>query len=173
MLAYSSISHAGNMLMAILTMNAISTRALLYYTAAYSVASIASFAVLKKVSAVKNSEDTEVFNGLAKRNPFMAFVITLSLLSMAGIPPLAGFFAKYFIFTSALQSGYVWLVIIAVLGSLIGVYYYFRIIIAMYFAEAKDETHIEIGSLLKAVLILTTALMLGMGLFPDMVMGWL
>ena len=173
MLAYSSISHAGFMMMAILAMNQFSGKAIFYYTAAYSIASIAAFTVLNKIMATKGNDETISFNGLVKSNPLMAFAMTLSLLSMAGIPPLAGFFAKYYIFTSVLNSGFVWLVIIALIGSLVGVYYYFRIIIAMYFKEAKENAVIETSLLFKVVLIITSVLLLLLGLFPQLVMGWL
>ena len=98
----------------------------------------------------------------------MAFVMTVSLLSLAGIPPTAGFFAKYYIFTSAFHSGYAGLVLIAIIASLIGVYYYFRIIIAMYFKEANhhDEA-ISLEMNHKLLLIIAVILILAFGLFPD------
>jgi NADH-quinone oxidoreductase subunit N len=150
MLAYSSISHAGYMLLAILAMNQHSAGAILYYTAAYSVSTIAAFAVLSILESansqsllVSDEQQTtgagqlttitfDSLAGLAKQNKFLAFAMTIAMLSLAGIPPLAGFFGKYYIFTSAIQSGYLYLVLIAVLGSLIAVYYYFRVIIVMY-----------------------------------------
>ena len=173
MLAYSSISHAGFMLMAILAMNQLSGKAIVYYTAAYSVASIAAFAVLNKIIITKGNDETDSFDGLAKNNPLMAFAMTLAMLSMAGIPPLAGFFAKYYIFTGVLSAGFIRLVIIALMGSLIGVYYYFRIIIAMYFKEAKEDNTIETSLIFKTVLIITSMLLLVLGLFPQLVIRWL
>ncbi|MEY4905366.1 MAG: hypothetical protein RLZZ292_3181, partial [Bacteroidota bacterium] len=139
MLAYSSIGHAGFMMIGILVMNDASASAILYYTAAYSAASIAAFSVLFLVGGANEGNlGVSSFNGLVKTNPLMAGTMTLALLSMAGIPPLSGFFAKYFIFSSAMEAGYIALVIIAILASLIGVYYYFKIIIAMYF-KVPDE----------------------------------
>ena len=82
----------------------------------------------------------EAFNGLAKNNPFLAIAAAISLLSLAGIPLTAGFFAKYYIFIAAIQNGYyIWITVIGVIAALIGVYYYFRIIIAMYFKEGDTE----------------------------------
>lgn len=169
MLAYSSISHAGFMLMAILGMNELSMKAILYYSAAYSVSSIAAFTVLSRVGEARNNKDISAFNGLAKNNPLLAFVMAVALFSMAGIPPLAGFFAKYYIFTNTMVSGYTGLVIIAILGSLVGVYYYFKIIIAMYSAQGQTEK-INLDTLTKFVLIVSAAATVLIGLFPDMLL---
>lgn len=170
MLAYSSISHAGFMLMAILGMNEFSTKAILYYSAAYSVASIAAFTVLTRVSEFKNNDDITAFSGLAKNNPLLAFVMAVALLSMAGIPPLAGFFAKYYIFTNAMESGYTGLVILAILGSLVGVYYYFKIIIGMYAGKEQPEK-IALNSITKIALIISAAATIILGLFPDLLLN--
>jgi len=169
MLAYSSISHAGYMLLAILAMNNHSAGSVLFYAAAYSIATIGAFTVLSIVENKFESATVDSFSGLAKKNPLLAFAMTISMLSLAGIPPLAGFFGKYYIFTSALQSGYVWLVLIAVLGSLIGVYYYFRIIIKMFLSGTGEGASIEISSLQKIVLVLTILLSLLLGIFPDLI----
>src|SRR5262249_40178402 len=137
MLAYSSIAHAGYMLLAILSMNTYSQSSILFYAAAYSISSIAAFAILLLVSHVSHNDSIHSFDGLANKNPLLAVATVFAMLSLAGIPPMAGFFAKYYIFTAALQQHYVGLVIIAVAGSLIGVYYYFRIIVAIFKTEAE------------------------------------
>lgn len=170
MLAWSSISHAGYMLLALVALNASGFSAVFYYTVAYSVGSIIAFSVLKIIIENFNSGDVSSFNGLAKKSPLLATVMVIALLSLAGIPPAAGFFAKYFIFTSALKSGFLWLVIIAVINSAIGVYYYFRIIIAMLFKEgANNQGNIEVSGLQKLVLILAAIITLVLGLFPDLI----
>ncbi|HEY4800755.1 MAG TPA: NADH-quinone oxidoreductase subunit N, partial [Bacteroidia bacterium] len=176
MLAYSSISHAGYLMLAILAMNLLSKGAVLYYAAAYSVATIASFTILSIVEGNKVNEEHPVsfsdFTGLAKRNPLLAFAMTVSMLSLAGIPPLAGFFGKYYLFSATLQSGYVWIVLIAVLGSLIGVYYYFRVIIAMYSqvaTPASEGNELAVSQAQKIVLIITVLLSLALGIFPELV----
>jgi NADH-quinone oxidoreductase subunit N len=173
MLAYSSISHAGYMLLAILAMNNHSVGSVLFYAAAYSVATIGAFTVLSIIEKNFELASVDSFSGLAKKNPLLAFAMTISMLSLAGIPPLAGFFGKYYIFTSALQSGYVWLVLIAVLGSLIGVYYYFRMIIKMFSSGTGEVTNIEISTLQKIVLVITILLSILLGIFPDMVISLL
>lgn len=166
MLAYSSVAHAGYMLLGLLAGNSFSDNAILTYSAAYSVASIATFCVIAIVDHAKESDAVESFNGLAKSNPFLAIVMTIALLSLAGIPPTAGFFAKYYIFTAAFSAGNVGLVFIAIIASLIGVYYYFRIIIAMYFKEgSKDKVTVETNHSL--LLVLAVILTLALGLFPD------
>lgn len=172
MLAYSSVAHAGYMLLALLAGNIYSNSAILYYAAAYSIGSIGTFCILYIVTMAKGNDSIDSFNGLAKSNPLLAFVMTVVLLSLAGIPPTAGFFAKYYIFTSAFQSGYTGLVLIAILASLIGVYYYFRIIIAMYFKDGSKET-ISIQLNHKLVLIIVAVTTILLGLAPDFIIGLL
>lgn len=169
MLAYSSISHAGYMLLALVAMNGLALNAVLFYTIAYSVGSLAAFTVLQIIITQNNSAEVDSFNGLAKRSPLLTTVMIIALLSLAGIPPAAGFFAKYFIFISALQSGYLGLVIVAVIASLIGVYYYFRIIIAMLFKETNNSEAIKVNALQTTVLILCALITLVLGLFPDLI----
>jgi NADH-quinone oxidoreductase subunit N len=169
MLAYSSIAHAGYMLLAILSMNNYAQSSILFYATAYSISSIASFGILLLVSHVTKNDSIESFNGLARKNPLLAFVTIVAMLSLAGIPPLAGFFAKYFIFTAALQQGYIALVIVAVLGSLVGVYYYFRPIIAMF--KTETEITIPINPVYKIFLVVTSLAALLLGIMPDLVAG--
>ncbi len=171
MLAYSSVAHAGYMLLALLAGNSYSNSAILFYTAAYSVGSIGTFCILNIVTNARGDDNTGAFNGLVKTNPLLAVVMTIALLSLAGIPPTAGFFAKYYIFTAAFQSGYTGLVLIAVVASLIGVYYYFRIIIAMYFKEASGDV-IPVQTSHKLLLIIVALITLVLGLCPDCVI-WL
>ncbi len=169
LLAYSSISHVGFMLIAILFFNEpTGTRSLFFYAAAYSITTLAAFMVLKIVSENSSGdEQISAFNGLAKRNPWLAGTLTIAMLSMAGIPPLSGFFAKYNVLFIALNHGYFWLVIIAILASLVGVYYYFKIIIAMYAAPANETSitsSINITMVQKAVLLVLVLLIVFLGM---------
>ncbi len=174
MLAYSSIGHAGFMMIGVLVMNEAAASAILYYTAAYSAASIAAFSVLFLVGGANEGNlGVSSFDGLVKTNPLMAGTMTLALLSMAGIPPLSGFFAKYFIFSSAMEAGYIALVVIAILGSLIGVYYYFKIIIAMYFKAPNEGVTYNVTMLHKIVMLVVSLAIVLLGIFPDMIMGLL
>jgi NADH-quinone oxidoreductase subunit N len=172
MLAYSSIAHAGYMLMAILALNDYAQQSILYYAVAYSISSISAFGVLLAVSHVTGNDSVESFNGLAKKNPLLAFITVIAMLSLAGIPPLSGFFAKYYIFTAALQQHYTGLVIIAVLGSLTGVYYYFRIIIAIFKSE-NEGVEIPMSASFKAALIFISAAAIVLGIMPQWIAGLL
>lgn len=171
MLAYSSISHAAFMLMIVLAnlrSNA-TLGALLYYSLAYSIGSIAAFGVLYNVTR-NGDESFESFNGLGKRNPLMAACMTVAMLSLAGIPITAGFFAKYFVLINMIGTGYKWLIILAILTSAIGVYYYFKVIIAMYFKPAATEGEtmpVELSQ--KTVILLTTIITLALGIVPGFV----
>jgi len=171
MLAYSSIAHAGYMLMAIVSMNTSAPSALLFYAIAYSVSSIASFTILLMVSNSTGNDSIESFYGLGKKNPFLAVMTVISMLSLAGIPPTAGFFAKYYIFIAAMENHMIPLVLIAILGSLIGVFYYFRVIVAMF--RDGNETEISFVGRYKIVMIIAGILALALGVAPGIVTGLL
>lgn len=169
MLAYSGISHAGFMLMALLAVPNGATN-LLYYAAAYAIAGIAAFSVIIVVAKDKEDERVSYFNGLGKSSPLMALVLTLALLSMAGIPILAGFFAKVFLLGQMLDLGYITLVIVAIVNSIISVGYYFKLILAMYTKESSGEA-ITIPLVYTIVAVCATVLNLAIGIYPDMVLG--
>lgn len=166
MLAYSSISHAGYMLIAILALSATSGKAMFLYAAAYSIASVIAFAALIRVKAQKGSEDFDAFNGLARKNPLLAITLTISMLSLAGIPLTAGFFGKFYMFSTALAQQYIWLVAIAILNAVIGIAYYFRVIIAMYMKEDPSGEVIELGAAYKFVLLFSAIVTVVLGVFP-------
>lgn len=169
MLAYSGISHAGYMLLALLAMNQYAAGSLLFYSAAYSVSALTSFLVLLIVSKSTGSDQIESFNGLAKKNPLLSVVTVIAMLSLAGIPPTAGFFAKYYIFSAAVQRNLTGLVLIAVVGSLIGVFYYFRVIIALFKDGTTQEVSTDNG--LNVILLLTSVIALALGVFPGLLSG--
>jgi NADH-quinone oxidoreductase subunit N len=171
MLAFSGISHAGFMLMALLSINN-SAGNLLYYATAYSLAGIAAFTVILYVCKNRDNEDIANFNGLGKNNPLMAAVLTAALLSMAGIPIFAGFFAKLVLFTETIKAGYLVVVIAAVINSIISVGYYFKLILAMYNKEPNEETA-KTPFVLYAVGIIAILLNIVLGLFPSAVLDLL
>jgi NADH-quinone oxidoreductase subunit N len=141
MMAYSSISHAGYLLLAVLAIGSESAdRSMLFYALTYSLATICAFGAYMVVAEQSGEGKFSAFNGLGKKQPLLAAVLTLSMLSLAGIPPLAGFFGKYFLFTAAFAK-YPWLIVLAVVNSAISIYYYFKIVIALYFT--KDEEAAE------------------------------
>jgi len=171
MLAFSGISHAGFMLMALLSLST-SAGSLLYYASAYSLAGIAAFSVILYVCHNRENEDIVNFHGLGKTNPLLAAILTGSLLSMAGIPVFAGFFAKLVLFNQTIQAGYLIVVIAAVINSIISVGYYFKLILAMYTKE-PNETRTGKPFLIYAVAVVAIVLNLVIGLFPSLVIDLL
>lgn len=167
MLAFSGISHAGYMLMALLSLNN-SGAALLYYAWAYALAGIAAFAVILYVCRDKEHEDIELFHGLGKTNPVLAAVLTCALISMAGIPVFPGFFAKLGLFSLTIRSGYLYVVIFAVISSIISVGYYFKLILAMYTKEPNEEKATTRGIYYTAAIVAIVINIL-LGLFPGAV----
>ncbi len=167
MLAFSGISHAGFMLMALLSLST-SAPTLLYYTFAYALAGIAAFAVIIFVSKNKGNEDIVNFNGLGKTNPVMAGILTASLLSMAGIPIFSGFFAKFMLFTQTIEAGYLIVVIAGVINSIISIGYYFKLILAMYTKEAADDNHSN-AFVYNVIALVAILLNVVIGLYPTLV----
>lgn len=175
MMAYSGISHAGYLLIALTALSKPTQNAIVFYSLAYSLSTIAAFGVLILVSKEKTFEGQpderyDAFNGLAKKNPFLAFVVTVSMLSLAGIPLTAGFWGKFFVFSSAADRGIIWVPAIAVLMSVVGIYYYFRVIIASYLKEG-DIAEIRVAPFYKFILIVATVLTIVFGLAPGLLEG--
>jgi NADH-quinone oxidoreductase subunit N len=171
MLAFSGISHAGFMLMTLLSLST-SAGSLLYYTTAYSLAGIAAFSVILYVCKNRENEDIVNFHGLGKTNPLLAAILTASLLSMAGIPIFAGFFAKLVLFSQTIQAGYLVVVIFAVINSIISVGYYFKLILAMYTKEPNEERKGK-PFLIYAVALIAIVLNIILGMFPSVVLDLL
>ena len=170
MLAYSSISHVGYMLFALLSLGGGSANAILIYGGAYSLSSIVAFAALIAVKRSDGSEQFEAFHGLAKKNPFLSFTLAIAMLSLAGIPLTAGFVGKFMMFTAALNDYHLILLIIAVVNAGIGIYYYFRVIVAMYFRPMERE-EVPVNLNYKVVITLATLLTILLGIYPAMVTG--
>ncbi len=168
MLAFSSISHAGYMLFAIIALGNTSVNSVFVYAAAYSLASIVAFAVLIMVKEQTGGENFENFNGLGKKNPFLAFVLTVAMLSLAGIPLTAGFIGKFFMFSAALQQYHVWLIVCAIINAIIGIFYYFRVIVAMYFRDAERKELVSTGYY-KLVLSVSVIATIILGVYPSLI----
>ncbi|RTZ04724.1 NADH-quinone oxidoreductase subunit N [Flavobacterium sp. GSP6] len=171
MLAFSGVSHAGFMLMTLLSLST-SAGSLLYYASAYSLSGIAAFCVILYVCKNRDNEDVVNFHGLGKTNPLLAAILTAALLSMAGIPIFAGFFAKLVLFNQTIQAGYLTLVIVAVINSIISVGYYFKLILAMYTKEPNEERK-GTPVVIYAVAIVAILLNIALGLFPSLVLDLL
>ncbi|MBC7555275.1 MAG: NADH-quinone oxidoreductase subunit N [Taibaiella sp.] len=172
MLAYSSIAQAGFMLFAVLAVNSTASQGIILYGVAYSVATIGMFGVLVKIK----DYTYDGFNGLAKKNPLLAFVATIFLFSLAGIPLTGGFMAKYYVLLAVVQQApqthLLWLVIFALLMAAISVYYYFRVIIAMYFKTGEPELTSEVTVYDKTMLVVTCAIVILIGVMPQLFTGW-
>ena len=170
MLAYSSISHSGYMMLAVVAFSPMSDNALLLYTLSYSIATITAFGILILIREAHGNDYFSSLNGLVKTNPLEAFCLTISMLSLTGIPPLAGFMAKYYLFMAALEKGLIWLVIVAIAGSAISVAYYFKPIMAMYLKES-NEVKLTVEMPYKVHLMFMTLMVILIGLLPFLVMG--
>lgn len=170
LLAFSSVSHAGYMLMVILVGS--NADDVLFYVIAYSIASIVAFGVIMLIEDTYGNSDVDSFVGLAKKNPFLAFVMTVALMSLAGVPLTAGFVAKVYVLSSAFEAGHGILVTVAILNAMVGIYYYFKVIIAIYFKEANQESNnikINVSSFYKIVLFLGIIATIVLGLCSDLV----
>lgn len=168
MLAFSGIAHAGYMLLAIISLYNNSSDALFFYAVAYTFASLGAFAIGIIVMRNMKSEKIEAFNGLGKKSPFLAFALTVFMLSMAGIPPLAGFFGKYYVFFEAIKSHHLAVVIVAIVTSAISVYYYFKLILAMWTKDSEEKTFaadLPYVAIAAICLLITLAL----GIFPSLI----
>ena len=168
MLAYSSIAQAGFMLMAILALNSIGSEGILLYATAYCLSTIGLFAILVKMK----DYTFEGFNGFAKHQPLLAAVAVIFLLSLAGIPLTAGFLAKYYMLSAVINNQeFIWLVIFAVLMAAVSVYYYFRVIQAMYFKEG-DAQAMDVSPSFKWIIGLVAALVIILGVYPQLLFNW-
>ena len=176
MLAYSSVSHAGYLLIGLVAsrgnLTGDAASGIFFYSLAYSVATIAAFGVLKLVADHRQRDDYAALNGLGKTNPLLAFTMTVAMLSLAGIPLTGGFFGKFFLLTAAAGQGYIGLVVFAVVMSMVGLYYYLRPIIAMYLRPAEaDATAIPVDGIQTATLALLALLSIVLGIVPGFLSG--
>jgi NADH-quinone oxidoreductase subunit N len=172
MLAYSSIAHAGYLLIALVAANNLGVSGVLFYVLAYTFMNIGAFAI---VIVLSQKDDTFIqindYAGLGFKHPFLAIAMTFFLLSMAGVPPMAGFVGKFYIFSAAIKSGYVGLAIIGVINSVISVYYYLRITVIMYMKEpVRDFTSLTLSPLIIAAIVISVIGTLHLGIFPSQVM---
>ncbi len=138
MLAYSSVAHAGYLLVALVPGTAQGAGAALFYVFAYAFMNIGAFAVLIALEkAGEGDVEQERFNGIGSRLPWLALAMSIFMFSLAGIPPLVGFFSKFFVFKAAVDTGWAWLAVVGMVNSAISAYYYLRVVVAMYFNEGE------------------------------------
>ncbi|HEX2832908.1 MAG TPA: NADH-quinone oxidoreductase subunit N [Thermoanaerobaculia bacterium] len=167
MLAYSSIGHAGYVLLGIIAVSEMGLRGVLVYSVVYIAATLGIWATVLTLQRHEYAgEQVDDFDGLHKRAPWLAFAMIVFLLSLGGIPPTAGFIGKYFLFYAAVGAGFGWLAIVAVLMSAVSMFFYFRIVMAMYLKEGK-EAEIAGGTSLRVVVAACALITLIFGILPS------
>ncbi|MBI3875289.1 MAG: proton-translocating NADH-quinone oxidoreductase subunit N, partial [Verrucomicrobia bacterium] len=174
LLGYSSIASAGYLLLGFVAASPAGSTAILFYLAGYLFAVIAAFSVLCVVLRDADSEDFSALSGLHQRSPMLAAAMTLSMVSLAGVPPLAGFFGKFLLLKAVIEhSASYWLIAAALLGVVISLWYYFGVIRAMYWAkDTSNLTPIAVSLPMRLSLGVSMVGMLVLGLAPSLVMDW-
>ena len=170
MLAYSAVAHAGYILIGAVTNSHEGFSSILFYLLAYTVMNLIAFSVIQAISGAGDSRVQLVhYQGLAKKAPFAAATLSLALISLAGIPLTGGFMGKFFLFSAAVRYGYVGLAIVGVLGSVISVFYYFRLMVFMYMKEPEDDAKAPepMPWLVRGIIVLGIVLIFWLGIFPD------
>jgi NADH-quinone oxidoreductase subunit N len=180
MLAYSTIAHMGFMLLGLLSGNiggnlysaGEAYAASMFYTIVYVLMSLGAFGMLLYLSrAGFECETLDDMKGLNRRSPWFAFIMLVLMFSLAGIPPTAGFYAKLAVLSAAVAAGQVWLAVVAVLLSLVGAFYYLRVVKLMYFDEPRDTAPVEGPREMRALLSLNGLAVLGLGILPGSLMS--
>jgi NADH-quinone oxidoreductase subunit N len=174
LLAYSSIAHAGYVLVAFAAAPVLGTSAAMFYLASYAAMNLGAFAVVSHfANAGERYVTLEDYEGLGRSSPLLAATLTIFLLSLIGIPMTGGFFAKFYVFSAAVKANLIWLTIIGVLNSGIGAYYYLRIIVVMYMRESRKEVPVSrVPVALGLALISCVAATIFLGVFPDRVLQY-
>jgi NADH-quinone oxidoreductase subunit N len=170
LLAYSSIAHAGYMLLGLLASPEQSQQTVLFYFAAYVVMNLGAFAVVSTMEKTQGILTVPGYQSLGFSRPLIALCMTLFLVSLGGLPPTAGFFGKFYLFRAVLQAGYVWAVVLAVLNSAVSFYYYLRVVIVMYTPEKEGSRlpQVAISVPFVIVLVVTVWGTIFLGLFPNL-----
>jgi NADH-quinone oxidoreductase subunit N len=167
LLAYSSIAHAGYLLIAVASLaGANSASAVAFYLAGYLLMTLLSFLVIVVVANATGGDDIANFNGLGKRSPGLAFAMLVAMLSLAGVPLTVGFFGKFFVFAAAIEQGHYILAAIAIVTVGAGFYYYLKVVRAMYWLDPATETHIPVAPLSRITMIALAALIFLFGVYP-------
>ncbi len=144
LIAFSSVAHAGYALIGVVALNQLGAASVVFYLAAYIATNLLAFGIVMAFSRVTGLEDLKDYSGMSRRSPWLALMMLSAFLSLAGMPPFAGFVAKVFVFAAGIQAGYVWLVIVGILNSIIGVYYYLNAMKYVYLyrmPEQDEENH--------------------------------
>ncbi len=166
MLAFSSISHAGYLAMGVLVLDNNSVGAMLFYLAVYSAMNLGAFAIIAAAEREEKGVIFEDYRGFSSRHPWLSAAMALFLISLAGFPPTSGFAAKYGLFSIVIAKGYIWLVFIAVLNTLVSVYYYLRLVVNMYMREEEEVLRPVTGIMVVGLIVLLVAVVLLFGITP-------
>jgi NADH-quinone oxidoreductase subunit N len=171
MLAYSGVAHAGYLLIGIVANSTDGIASILFYLSVYLFMNIGAFAVVLTLEGEgKDGNSIYRFKGLAKRNPLLAAAMSLFMVSLAGFPPTAGFFGKLFLFMAAIKEGYTLITVLAVIASVISVYFYLRVIVMMYFHEEEEPMDFTLNRGMAAIVTLSCIAIIGIGFFPSTLM---
>jgi NADH-quinone oxidoreductase subunit N len=179
LLAYSAIAHAGYMLLGIVAHTQQSLAALLYYVVTYALATLGAFAVIAPVERQKGGDELMEFDGLGQKSPILSFCLAIFILSLAGIPPLAGFFGKFYLFVTVIGSmphstTLLWLVIFAIAMSAVSLYYYLRVLKRVYVTPpAADAQAVRTPVLTKAIVLVLAAAVVLLGCAPQLLLRWI
>ncbi len=172
MLAYSTIANMGFMLLGFLTANLNGYSAAMFYVVSYVITTLASFGMVMLMSREGfEAEQLDDFKGLNRRSPWWAFIMLLVMFSLAGLPPTLGFYAKFSVLQAAVEAGFTWLAVVAVLASLVGAFYYLRVVKLMYFDEPIDNTPIVARADSAVLLSINGLVLLAFGIMPQRLMG--
>ena len=172
MLAYSTISHVGFIMMGVLSADKAGYSASMFYTIVYTMMALGAFGMIMYMSRMGfESDKLDDFRGLNQRSPWFTFVMLIFMFSMAGVPPFVGFWAKLSVLKAVVAADMVWLAVVAVFFSIIGAFYYIRIIKLMYFDTPQETTSIEGASDMRVMLSLNGLAILALGLYPELIMG--
>jgi NADH-quinone oxidoreductase subunit N len=174
-LAYSSIAHAGYALMGVVSLSQDGAAATIYYLAAYTFTNLAAFGIIILFTRVTGSDEIKDYAGFSRRSPYLALAFMFALLSLAGIPPLGGFFGKFFLFRAAVDANLTWLAIVGVLNSIVGLYYYLTFVRTMYLLRAEPEVEaitIPVPRSYAVALVVCVAGMLFLGIFASPLYQW-
>ncbi len=172
LLAYSGIAQIGNVLIGLAAGTKMGNDAILFYLLTYLFANLGAFAVVIAVSHAIGSDEIDDYNGLNRRSPFLAFAMLLFLLSLAGVPPLAGFIGKLYIFVAAIKEGLYTLITVGLINIVISMYYYLVVVKKMYINEPTDRSPIAISGPMKAVIYVGLAGTLVIGIYPQPFTDW-
>ena len=173
LLAYSSIAHAGYALIGLVALSVFGVASMMFYLLAYVITNLAAFAIVILFARTAGSEEIADYAGLSRRSPWLAMALLVAFLSLAGMPPLAGFVAKIYVFAAAVDSGLIWLAFIGVLNAIVGLYYYLTVLKVVYLYRSEDEDiPISVPRPYAVALAACTVLILAVGIISAPWLNW-